>query len=155
MRLRWTPDELAVDQGGRFPHMNLAPQYIDIAGPERHGLSPAKATVGEELDQLCTATYPLLHRIGQLGHLLGRQIPLIPFTRLRYLHRLCRVPPDDAIVDSLSQYRRDDTFRLTHPRRRQSVRGHRGDPCSEEVWVDPSQFDGTNVGRILESSRER
>jgi len=99
MRLRGTPDKLAIDQGGRFPYMDLTPQHVHVVCPERHGLSPAKATVGEELDQLRAATDPLLHRIGELGHLLGRQIPLVPLASLRYLHRLCRIPTDEAVVD--------------------------------------------------------
>src|SRR5680860_226366 len=118
MRLWGAPYELAVDQGCRFPHMNSAPQYVYVVGPERHGLSPAKATVGEELDQRCAATHSSLHRMGQLGHLLGGQISLIPFARLRYLHRLCRIPPDEAVVDCLRQYRRDHPFCLAHPGRR-------------------------------------
>ncbi len=62
----------------------------------------AKATVGEELDQLGIARHPLFHRISQLGHQLGGQISLIPFARLGYLHCLCWIPTDEAVVDSLS-----------------------------------------------------
>ncbi len=101
MGLWRTPDELAVDQRGRLLHMNLAPQGVHVVGPERNRLSPTKATVGAELDQLCTAGHPLLHRIGQLGHLLGGQIALIPFAGLRYICRLCRIPPDEAVVLSM------------------------------------------------------
>ena len=106
--------------------MNLAPQYIHVVGPQRHSLAPTKATVGEELDQLCTTSHSLINRIGQVSHMLGCQMSLIPFACLWYLHRVCRIPPDETVVDSLGQHRRHNTFCLTHPRRRQAVRGHRG-----------------------------
>ena len=45
--------------------LHPVPQDIHVVRPERHRFAPAQATVGKQLDQLCTATHPLLHRIGQ------------------------------------------------------------------------------------------
>lgn len=64
MRLRSSPNEFAVDQGGRLPHVHPVPQDIDVVRSRSHRFAPAQATVGKQLDQLRTATHPSLHGIS-------------------------------------------------------------------------------------------
>ena len=80
--------------------MNSTAQHVHVVGPERHRLYPAKATVGEELDQLCTTTHPLINRIGQVSHLLGCQISLIPF-HVGCVSRLLGQTPPRFHMDSI------------------------------------------------------